>query len=148
MRRLRILEHAISSLWRRRFKNFSIVVVFTLVISALASILVLTHSLRVEARHLLQDAPDVVVQRLSGGRHDLIPVSLVDSIADLPGVRTVHPRFWGYYYDALTGANYTILGVEGVGPTCLGLLEGQLPDTPGACAIGSGVAGEITGRTP
>ena len=140
MRRLRILEHAISSLWRRRFKNFSIVVVFTLVISALASILVLTHALRTEARHLLQDAPDVVVQKLSGGRHDLIPVSLVDAIADLPGVKAVHPRFWGYYYDGLTGGNYTLVGVDQTGPTSLELLDGRLPNSPGTCAIGSGVA--------
>jgi lipoprotein-releasing system permease protein len=140
MRRLKILEYAISSLWRRRAKNLSIVVVFTFTISVLASILVLTHSLRVEANHILQDAPDVVVQRLSGGRHDLIPVSLIDSIAEIPGVAKVTPRYWGYYYDALTGGNYTLLGLDETGPPTIAMLEGALPSAVATCAIGSGIA--------
>jgi lipoprotein-releasing system permease protein len=140
MRRLKILEYATSSLWRRRAKNLSIVVVFTFTISVLASILVLTHSLRVEANYILQDAPDVVVQRLSGGRHDLIPVSLIDSIAEIPGVGEVTPRYWGYYYDALTGGNYTILGLDETAPPTIAMLEGALPSGIAACAIGSGVA--------
>ena len=87
MRRLKILEYAISSLWRRRYKNLSIIVVYTFTISVLASILLLTHSLRVEAFHILRDAPDVVVQRLAAGRHDLIPTSMIESMRGTPGRR-------------------------------------------------------------
>jgi lipoprotein-releasing system permease protein len=140
IRRLKILEYALSSLWRRRFKNASILVVFTLLIAVLASILVLTHSLRTESRAILVDAPEVVVQRLMGGRHDLIPVSLADAIGEIAGVGEVTPRFWGYYFDALTGGNYTLVGIDDEGPTHLAMLEGELPSEVDACAIGSGVA--------
>jgi len=140
IRRLKILEYAISSLWRRRYKNLSILVVYTFTISVLASILLLTHSLRVEASHILRDAPDVVVQRLSAGRHDLIPASLIESIQTIPGVGAVKARYWGYYYDALTGGNYTLLGLNEEAPSNLKLLEGSLPADPQACAIGSGVS--------
>lgn len=140
IRRLKILEYALSSLWRRRYKNLSILVVYTFTISVLASILMLTHSLRIEASHILRDAPDLVVQRLSAGRHDLIPVSLIESMQEIPGVGAVRARYWGYYYDALTGANYTLLGLADEAPSNLELLEGSLPVNPQACAIGSGVS--------
>ena len=140
MRRLKILDYAISSLWRRRFKNLSIIVVFTVMIAVLASILILTHSLRVEAKLILADAPDVVVQRLTGGRHDLIPVLMADAIREIPGVGEVRPRYWGYYYDALTEGNYTLLGLDAEGPSNLAMLEGDLPSGVASCAIGAGVA--------
>jgi ABC-type lipoprotein release transport system permease subunit len=140
MRRLKILDYAISSLWRRRFKNLSIITVFTIMIAVLASILVLTHSLRMEAKKILRDAPDIVVQRLSGGRHDLIPVSVIETIREIPGVGEVSPRYWGYYFDALTEGNYTLIGLEGGGSSGLSMLEGELPSAIASCAIGSGVA--------
>ena len=140
IRRLKILEYAISSLWRRRYKNLSILVVYTFTISVLASILLLTHSLRVEASHILRDAPDVVVQRLSAGRHDLISASLIESLQTIPGVGAVKARYWGYYYDAVTGGNYTLLGLNEEAPSSLKLLEGSLPVNRQDCAIGSGVS--------
>ena len=140
MRRFKILDYALSSLWRRRFKNLSIIAVFTIMIAVLASILILTHSFRMEAKAILQDAPDVVVQRLSGGRHDLIPVSVIDTIREIPGVGEVTPRYWGYYFDSLTGGNYTLMGLEGGGSSSLSMLEGELPSAVMTCAIGSGVA--------
>ena len=141
MRRFKILDYAISSLWRRRFKNLSIVLVFTIMIAVLASILILTHSLRMEAKQILRDAPDVVVQRLSGGRHDLIPVSVIETIREIPGVGEVRPRYWGYYFDALTGGNYTLMGLGEGGSSSLSMLDGELPSAVASCAIGSGVAG-------
>jgi len=140
MRRLKILDYAISSLWRRRFKNLSIIAVFTILIAVLASILILTHSLRMEAKAILTDAPDVVVQRLTGGRHDLIPVSMIDAIQEIPGVGEVKARYWGYYFDALTEGNYTLIGIGDDGSPGLAMLEGELPTAVAACAIGSGVA--------
>ncbi len=139
MKRLKILEYALSALWRRRGKTLAILVVYTLTIAVLASILLMTHSLRVEAGRLLERAPDVVVQRVMAGRHDLIPVDRVAAIREIPGVGDVHPRYWGYYYDAISGSNFTVVGVADP-PARLELLDGGLPPTPGACAIGAGVA--------
>ena len=48
------------------------------------------------------------------------------------------PRWWGYYFDPLTGANYTLVGARGA-PT-LRLLEGRLPTAQGECALGAGVS--------
>ncbi len=140
MRHLKILEYALSSLWRRKYKNLSLILVYAFTIAVLASILFLTHALKTEASRLLADAPELIVQKLSAGRHDLIPVEYGDRIRELPGVAEVHPRFWGYYYDALVEANYTLLAAES-DPSGLEMLEGRFPSGPGECAIGAGVAG-------
>lgn len=139
MRQLKLLEYALSSLWRRRGKSLAILVVYTLMVAALASVLLLTGSLQGEARLLLARAPELVVQKLSAGRHALAPVSWADRIAGIPGVGRVEPRIWGYYYDALTGANYTLSGVSETGMESE-LLWGRLPTGPDECAVGRGVA--------
>jgi len=139
MRHLKILEYALSSLLRRKYKNLSLITVYAFTIAVLASVIFLTHALKTEATRLLADAPELVVQRVSAGRHDLIPTEAGEQIQALPGVATVRPRYWGYYYDALTGANYTLLGVES-GLAGLEMIAGRLPTGPEECAIGQGVA--------
>jgi ABC-type lipoprotein release transport system permease subunit len=51
----------------------------------------------------------------------------------------VRPRYWGYYYDALTKANYTFLGLAEE-PDDLTLVAGRFPAAVGEVAIGAGVA--------
>jgi ABC-type lipoprotein release transport system permease subunit len=47
-------------------------------------------------------------------------------IAGLPGVGAVTPRWWGYYYDVYTDANYTLLGIADDGLDALASAH-QLP---------------------
>ena len=108
-RHLKILEHALSSLRRRTGKSLAIIVVYAFTIAVLASVLFLTHALRTEANLLLTAAPDLIVQRQIAGRHELVPYQYAETIRQLPGVANVQPRLWGYYYDALTKANYTLM---------------------------------------
>jgi lipoprotein-releasing system permease protein len=138
-RHRKILEYALSSLWRRKYKNLSLIAVFSFVIAVLSSVLFLTHSLQTEAMDILVEAPELIVQKVAGGRHDLIPIEYIKLIKMIPGIGKVIPRYWGYYYDSLTGGNYTLIGVdrqiEG-----LTLIEGDMPLEAGECAIGRGVA--------
>ncbi|MEJ2153802.1 MAG: FtsX-like permease family protein [Desulfobacteraceae bacterium] len=138
-RHRKILEYALSSLLRRKYKNIALIAVFSFIVAVLSSVLFLTHALQTEAENILVEAPELIVQKVAGGRHDLIPVAYTKRIKMIPGIGKVTPRYWGYYYDSLTGGNYTILGVdreiEG-----LTLLEGDMPIETGECAIGKGVA--------
>jgi ABC-type lipoprotein release transport system permease subunit len=108
-RHLNILEFTLASLLRRRGKNLSLLFVYLLVIFLLASLLFFVSALKREAAIILNDAPDMVVQRLMAGRQDLVPAGYADEIARIRGVTAVQPRLWGYYYDSLNGANYTII---------------------------------------
>lgn len=138
MRHLKILEYALSSLLRRKYRNISLIAVYALTIGILASVLFLTYSLKLEASRILIDAPDLIVQKISAGRHDLIPSEYAKTIRAIPGVGSAEPRYWGYYYDSLTHSNYTLIGTDGNLPG-LSLLEGRMPSAAGECAIGSGV---------
>ena len=139
-RQLKILEYTLSSLLRRKYKNLSLIAVYAFTIATLGSVLFLTHALKLEATGSLTTAPDLVIQRISAGRHDLIPTDYTVIINKLPGIESVTPRVWGYYYDSLIRANLTLVGISTYQGK-LELLEGRLPENPQECAIGMGVAG-------
>ncbi|MDA8125429.1 MAG: FtsX-like permease family protein [Deltaproteobacteria bacterium] len=126
-RQRNILDFTLSSLLRRKGKNLSLLVVYSLVVFMLASAMFLTEAMKREAALVLKDAPEMVVQRLLMGRYDTIPVEYVKKISAIPGVITARPRLWGYYYDPVVGANYTLL------------VPRHDPPSPGRIAIGNGI---------
>lgn len=123
-----ILDFALSSLLRRKTKNLALFAVYTLIIAAIASLIFFVQALKREAALVLAEAPDMVVQRMVAGRHDLIPTGYGDAISTIRGVSSVTPRLWGYYYDPVFKANYTLL------------VRDTEPLQPGSIIIGSGVA--------
>ncbi len=52
------------------------------------------------------------------------------------------PRYWGYYYDNATGANYTLMGVPESARKASTLVLGSMiePGQKGVCVIGQGVS--------
>ncbi|UCF89768.1 MAG: FtsX-like permease family protein [Desulfobacterales bacterium] len=129
-----ILDYTLSSLFRRKGKNMALIVVYTVVIFTLASVMFFTYSIKQEAAQLLKDAPEMVVQRLVMGRHDLIPISYIGEIKKIWGVQAVEPRLWGYYYDPVNGANYTLM------------VSQDFNHESGKMAIGNGVARNLLAK--
>jgi ABC-type lipoprotein release transport system permease subunit len=126
LRRTRnILDFALSSLLRRRGRNLSLLLVYTLVVAVLASLIFFVQALKREARLVLDQAPEMVVQRMVAGRHDPIPTAQADAIRAIRGVREVTPRVWGYYYDPVYGGNLTVMGQEGNSLAADSVLIGQ-----------------------
>ena len=103
-----LLDFTLASLARRAGKNLALLLVYALIVFALASTLFFTAALRREAALVLQGAPDVVVQRMVAGRHDPIPASAVAELAAIRGVRAAAGRRWGYYFDRGSQANLTV----------------------------------------
>ena len=104
-----ILDYTLSSLLRRKAKNISLFFVYTLVVFLLGSAMFFTEAMKREASLILKDAPEMVVQRLLMGRYDPIPVDYLNKIRNIRGVTSAESRLWGYYYDPVTGANYTLM---------------------------------------
>jgi ABC-type lipoprotein release transport system permease subunit len=104
-----LIDFTLSSLARRKVKNAGLLLVYTLIVFLLASVMLFTHALRREASLTLAGAPDVIVQRMVAGRHDLIPASYLKKIEGLRGVQTKECRLWGYYYDPALKANFTVM---------------------------------------
>jgi ABC-type lipoprotein release transport system permease subunit len=123
-----IIDFALSSLGRRWKKNLALILVYAFVVFTLASVLFFTEAVKHEARAVLQGAPEIVVQRLMAGRHDLVPAGYIDTLKKISGVGQVNGRLWGYYYEPSTGANYSVVASD------------NPPLGPGTIAIGRGVS--------
>jgi ABC-type lipoprotein release transport system permease subunit len=108
-RQRHIIDFTIASLLRRKGKNGSLLLVYTLMIFLLASVLFFTHAMKHEAAAVLQNSPEIIVQRTLTGRYQPIPIACADKIREIRGVISVRPRLWGYYYDGNFLANYTLM---------------------------------------
>ena len=119
-----ILDFTLASLLRRKGKNAALLLVYTFIVFVLASVMFFTHSIKKEAGLVLQGSPDIIVQRTVAGRHDLIPASYLGPLTKIRGVASGRIRLWGYYFDPITGANYTLLVPEdssaGIGAAIVG----------------------------
>ena len=144
-RHLNLLDYALSSLWRRKMKNVSVLLVFTGVIFLVASFQLVTQALTETAGLALRSAPEITVQRMSAGRQVEIPVAYREKLSEIFGIRAIVPRVWGYYFDEVNGANYTVMGVDSeqmpFAEKLNETLEGSMPTdgTPGRAAVGRSV---------
>lgn len=120
-RQRNILDYAIGCLWRNRLKNGGIFVVFSLVIFLLCSFRLVAGGLELAARQLLTVAPDITVQKLSAGRQVVFHKDELSSLDKIYGISRLRNRVWGYYFDELNGANYTVIGDESFD------MQGQIP---------------------
>ena len=127
-RQRNVLDFTLSSLARRRRKNLALLFVYTLLVFLMASVMFATFAIKKEASVLLREAPEMVVQRTIAGRQDPIPLAYLDEIRGIAGVASCDGRLWGYYYDPIVGANYTLL------------VPRAEPPRPGTIGIGPGVA--------
>ena len=92
-----------------------------------------TQALKNEASIILRGTPEIIVQKLVAGRHELIPVAYGQKIRAIRGVEAVKDRSWGYYFDPISRANYTLMVPEGIdlkdNETCRG--RRNFPGAPG-----------------
>lgn len=150
---LNLLDYALASLWRRKLKNLGIITVFAGVIFLVASFQILTSSLTSTAATMLAKTPEIVVQKMSAGRQESVPVSYLNRLDGIFGIRAAVPRIWGYYFDETSGANYTVMGVERsampAGQRLEMTVEGSYPAAgQGEVALGREVAAnmQLAGR--
>ncbi len=103
-----LIDYALAAMARRRAQNLGVLTVFAVVVFLLASMSLMATALRHEAAQVLAGAPEIVLQRMSAGRHDLVPAEWRQRIGRMRGVHRVQLRLWGYYYDPVVAANYTV----------------------------------------
>ncbi len=109
---LYLLEFAINALLRAKAKNISILVIFTLLVALLSSIFFISNSIRYELETTVDSLPEIIVQKVKGGREYNIEIDRVDNIIEINGVQSAIPRVWGYYYFANAGVNFSIIGIN------------------------------------
>ena len=104
-----LIDYTVAALLRRKTRNLGLLLVYLLLVFLFGSALLLSQGLRQEARTLLRDAPELIVQRIVAGRHDLLPAAWLDRLRQIRGVSAVQGRLWGYHYDPAVKANYTLM---------------------------------------
>lgn len=109
---LYLIEFAINSLLRQKFKNIFILMVLIFLTSLLASIFFISNSIKHELSSTLKTLPQITIQKLKAGRHYDMNLSDVDEILNIVGVSDAIPRVWGYYYFANMGTNFSIIGID------------------------------------
>jgi ABC-type lipoprotein release transport system permease subunit len=102
--------------------------VYIMIVFMLASVMLFTHSLRKEASIVLEQSPEIIVQRLMAGRQALVPEDYLEKMGRLRGVTEKKGRLWGYFYNPVVKANYTVMA-----PGHLGLSTTE-------AVIGAGIA--------
>ena len=111
-RQRHLIDFTLSSLFRRKRKNAALVFVYALVVFLLASVVFFVQSMKKESAVILKDAPDLIIQRMVAGRYEMIPLTYLEPLRSIRGISSVKARLWGYYYDPVVGANYTLMVPE------------------------------------
>ncbi len=133
--KLSILGFALRALSRRKARAFALGGGLAFAVALVAAVIFMTEALRSEAERAHAAQPDIVVQKLVGGRPTTIAASEVQKISDIPSVRSVTPRVWGYFFLPSLQGNVTIIGTApNAQPlsTANGVLAEGRDITPGA----------------
>ncbi|MBB4303868.1 ABC-type lipoprotein release transport system permease subunit [Rhodobium orientis] len=104
-----LIDFTLASMMRRKVKNVVLFGVYFLIVFVLASVMLFGSAIRREAALLLANAPEVTVQKLVMGRHDMISGEHLEALSAIRGVRRAEGRLWGYLFDRGNGANYTMM---------------------------------------
>lgn len=89
-----LMDFTLSSLLRRKVKNLSLLLLYTLMVFMLASAMFFTDSIKKEASVVLRGSPEIIVQKVRAGRHELFPILQIDRLKAIRGVASVEGRLW------------------------------------------------------
>jgi ABC-type lipoprotein release transport system permease subunit len=132
--KLSILGFALRALSRRKARAFALGGGLAFAVALVAAVIFMTEALRGEAERAHAAHPDIVVQKLVGGRPTTISAAEAAKIADIASVRSVTPRVWGYFFLPSLQGNVTIIGAaKGAKPLTIanGVLAEGRDITPG-----------------
>jgi ABC-type lipoprotein release transport system permease subunit len=118
-----LLEYAFRSLVRRTSKSFFICLILSLLIFLLASVLMISDSIKLELNATLKTLPQITLQCFVAGKQSEVEIARVDTLLEIAGVEKVVPRIWGYYYFKPAGVNFSVVGIDAFEPMYKGRLE-------------------------
>lgn len=107
-----ILAFALGALARRKARSFALGGGLVFAVALVSAVVFLTEALRREADRAEDVQPDIVVQKLVGGRPTTIAKGDRERLVDIPSVRSVTARAWGYVFLPSLQGNVTIVGTN------------------------------------
>ena len=107
-----LLEYALDSLARQKRRNIFLFSVLSFIIFLLSSVFFVRNSLLYQFDDAIGVMPDIVVQKLEGGRVVSVEEDLADELLAIAGVQDVVGRVWGYYHFFQANTDFAIVGVD------------------------------------
>ena len=106
-----LASYALGNVLKYRTRSAAILIGIVFATTLLCSTEFIREGLMVDLTASLDEGPDIVVQKLVGGRQTSIPIDWKENVSLFSGVRLVTPRTWGYT-DIGNGKLLTIMGVN------------------------------------
>jgi ABC-type lipoprotein release transport system permease subunit len=103
--------YAIGNVLKYKTKSIAIVLALIVSTSILCSVEFIREGVVTDVSASVGEGPDIVLQRLVGGRQTPIPDIWLGNITNTTGVRLATPRVWGYS-DVGSGSLLTVMGVN------------------------------------
>ncbi|MBS2013213.1 MAG: FtsX-like permease family protein [Deltaproteobacteria bacterium] len=105
-----LLSFALRALVRRKARSLALGGGLAFAVALVAAVLFMTEALRAEAERAHAAQPDIVVQKLVGGRPSTLSTADAAKLADIASVKSVTPRVWGYVFLPSLQGNVTVVG--------------------------------------
>jgi len=106
-----LASYALGNVLKYRTRSVAIIIALFVSTSILCSVEFIREGVVMDVTDSVDEGPDIVLQRLIGGRQVPIPDTWMSNVTDTTGVRVATPRVWGYS-DVGSGSLLTILGVN------------------------------------
>jgi len=106
-----LASYALGNVLKYRTKSTAIIIALVFSSTILCSAEFIREGLITDITVSLEEGPDLIVQRLIGGRQTTVPNQWKDNVSQTTGVNLATTRVWGYT-DVGSGILFTIMGVN------------------------------------
>lgn len=95
--------------WKR---HLVVLLLFTVLVWLLSSLLMMGETVRQQGLLSLSGQPDLIVQRVRGGRGVSVPLEWEERLSDIPGVFMAKGRVYGYYDFETANTRFLLAGLN------------------------------------
>ncbi len=106
-----LAAYALGNVLKYYLRTVTIVFAIIMASSLLCSTEFIREGVEQDISRSLEEGPDIIVQKLSGGRQVEVPEVWLQNMSDVAGVAIATPRVWGYT-DIGSGSLLTVMGIE------------------------------------
>lgn len=106
-----LASYALGNVLKYRTRSIAIILALFISTSILCSVEFIREGVVSDVSVSVDEGPDIVLQKIVGGRQVPVPDTWMGNVTSTIGVRTATPRVWGYS-DVGSGSLLTIMGIN------------------------------------
>ncbi len=130
---IKLFKFSLNMMFKEKTRHLSVMAVFSLVLFVLFSFFMYSHAVKSRYSVIIDEYPDLVIQKKAGGRPMFIEPSWIDEILQIPGVSSLDGMITGQYLFEKENILFTVVGLDlfSKGPrgSLKKVLEGDFDDT-------------------